>query len=199
MRMGSDSPEQLHNSLVLHYYLIIASLLLHYYCISTALLLHYYSITTDFYYINSALLPLCIWKSITTNYFQLLRIITVLTVLITFKNSIKHRKTIELLLPIISSLLPHYYHYYTHYYTNTVLELILLLITTVIDPNVTSYYYHYYHYARFITSITTHISGNNGTITSLLPLHYVLLISLLPIITGIMKPLLPINQVYNRK
>ena len=60
MRMGSDSPEQLHNSLVLHYYLIIASLLLHYYCISTALLLHYYSITTDFYYINSALLPLCI-------------------------------------------------------------------------------------------------------------------------------------------
>ena len=60
MRMGSDSPEQLHNSLVLHYCLIIASLLLHYYCISTALLLHYYSITTDFYYINSALLPLCI-------------------------------------------------------------------------------------------------------------------------------------------
>jgi hypothetical protein len=132
-------------------------------------------------------------------YYQLLRIITVLTVLITFKNSIKHRKTIELLLPIISSLLPHYYHYYTHYYTNTVLEFLLLLITTVIDPNVTSYYYHYYHYARFITSITTHISGNNGTITSLLPLHYVLLISLLPIITGIMKPLLPINQVYNRK
>ena len=41
--------------------------------------------------------------------------------------------------------------------------------------------------------------GNNGTITSLLPLHYVLLIPLLPIITGIMKPLLPINQVYNRK
>jgi hypothetical protein len=60
MRMGSDSPEQLHNSLVLHYYLIIASLLLHYYCISTVLLLYYYSITTDFYYINSALLPLCI-------------------------------------------------------------------------------------------------------------------------------------------
>ena len=29
------------------------------------------------------------------------------------ENSIKHRKTIELLLPIISSLLPHYYHYYT--------------------------------------------------------------------------------------
>ena len=76
---------------------------------------------------------------------------------------------------------------------------LLLLITTVIDLDVTSYYYHYYHYARFITSITTHFSGNNGTITSLLPLHYVLLIPLLPIITGIMKPLLPINQVYNRK
>ena len=143
MRMGSDSPEQLHNSLVLHYCLIIASLLLHYYCISTALLLHYYSITTDFYYINSALLLLCIWKSITTNYFQLLWIITVLTVLITFKNSIKHRKTIELLLPIISSFLPHYYHYYTHYYTNTVLEFLLLLITTVMYLDVTSYYYHY--------------------------------------------------------
>ena len=43
MQMGSDSPEQRHNSLVLHYYLIIASLLLlHYYCVSTALLLHYY-------------------------------------------------------------------------------------------------------------------------------------------------------------
>ena len=83
-------------------------------------------------------------KNITTNYYQLLQIITVLTVLFTLK-------------------------------------------------------IQEYHYARFITSITTHFSGNNGTITSLLPLHYVLLISLLPIITGIMKPLLPINQVYNRK
>ena len=76
VQMGSNSPEQLHNSLVLHYYLIIASLLLHYFCNSTALLQHYYCITTDFYYINTALLPLCSMKvynyqllPITSNYY----------------------------------------------------------------------------------------------------------------------------------
>ena len=57
MKMGSDSPEQLHN-----YYCITTALPLHYYCITTALLLHYYCIIT-------ALLPLL---RITTNYYELL-------------------------------------------------------------------------------------------------------------------------------
>jgi hypothetical protein len=41
---------------------------------------------------------------------------------------------------------------------------------------------------------TTHIFGNNGTITTQLPLHYVLSVLLLPITTVIMRPLRLIIQ-----
>ena len=64
-----------------------------------------------------------------------------------------------------------------------------------LDVIETFYYYDYYQYEMFITSISKHIFGSNGIVTSLLPRHYVLAILLLPInTTAVMKPLLPINQ-----
>jgi len=52
MQMGSDSPEKLHNSLLIHYYCISTAFLPHFHCISSAFLQHDY-------YIVCMLLPLC--------------------------------------------------------------------------------------------------------------------------------------------
>ena len=103
MKMGSDSPEQLH-----YYHCITTALLLHYYCITTALLLHYHCITTalplHYYFITTSLLHdyYCI-TTITTNYCGLLPITLVEQYCVDFEIKL-YSKNIEL-------LLRHYYHY----------------------------------------------------------------------------------------
>ena len=71
------------------------------------------------------------------------------------------------------------------------IEILLLLINTVMCLDAITHHFHYYRSATFITSITTVVMESS--------LHcYVLEFLLLPIITAVMDPLLPINQMRNR-
>ncbi len=50
-----------------------------------------------------------------------------------------------------------------------------------------------YYYEMSITTITTHFLGSSGTITTLLPLNYILLVPLLPFTMEVIKALLPFS------
>ena len=151
MKMGSDSPEQLH-----YYYCITTALLLHYYCITTALLLHYHCITTslllDYYLIITALLPLL---RITTNYYELLLLEQYCVDFEIKLFSKNHRTVTTSLLPLLHSfdvvmepLLQNYYiimFWQFNYYS------LLPLCYFPLLPLLPFWGVHYYHYYTRLT------------------------------------------------